>query len=224
MGSDHRVVCSRIKLSLRTSKTTKKIRYDWQQFSSDPELQQKYTVAVRNQFQVLEEDTGDIRFEKFVNANKRAMEECVPKKAKAKRSLWSSSAKVQAARQEALTAQSQYGVTKSEEDKEAWSHAVKNLYQVYDRVREEELEEQIKNVESAHGAQRYGEAWKIVNEVAGRKRAIEGQVEGSSPKERVTTWFTHFKNLIGNTPEVEKVDEEIFEEMDIRDSIFTLDE
>ena len=71
------------------------------------------------------------------------------KKAKAKRSLWSSSAKVQAARQEALTAQSRYGDTKSEEDKEAWSYAVKNLYQVYDQVREEELEEQIKNIDSA---------------------------------------------------------------------------
>ena len=89
-------------------------------------------MAVRNKFQVLEEDDCDTRYEKFVNANKRAMEECVPKKAKVKRSLRSSSVKVQAARQEAYTTQNQYGNTKSEEDKEAWLCAVKKIYQVYD--------------------------------------------------------------------------------------------
>ena len=34
------------------------------------------------------------------------------------------------------------------------------------------------------------------------KKTKEGQVSGNSPEERVTTWFTHFKNLLGNTPDV----------------------
>ena len=53
VGSDHRVVCARIKLSLRTSKVAKKMKYNWQQFTTDSELQQKYTVAVKNRYQVL---------------------------------------------------------------------------------------------------------------------------------------------------------------------------
>ena len=54
-----------------------------------------------------------------------------------------------------------------------------------------ELEAQIRTIEASHEAQKYGEAWKVVNEITGRKRAREGQVEGSSPEERVITWFTH---------------------------------
>ncbi|CAH3107679.1 unnamed protein product, partial [Porites lobata] len=80
-------------------------------------------------------------------------------------------------------------------------------------------------IEASHEAQKYGEAWKVVNEISGRKRAKEGQVEGSSPEERVTTWFTHFKKLLGNPPEVEDLDEEIpniFEDLDINDGLWAL--
>ncbi len=35
--------------------------------------------------------------------------------------------------------------------------------------------------------------------MTGRKRTKEGQVEGHSPEERVTTWFNHFRRLLGAT-------------------------
>ena len=95
------------------------------------------------------------------------------------------------------------------------------------QVREVELEAQIRTIEASHEAQKYGGAWKVVNEITGRKRAKEGQVEGSSPEERVTTWFTHFKKLLSNPPEVEDLDEEIpniFEDLDINDGLFTIEE
>ena len=68
---------------------------------------------------------------------------------------------------------------------------------------------QIQKIETAHGDQKYGEACRTVNEITGRKRVKEGQVAGKSPKERLHTWFTHFKNLLGNIPELEEPDEEI---------------
>ena len=43
----------------------------------------------------------------------------------------------------------------------------------------------------------------------------------------MSTWFTHFKNLLGSPPEVDDPDEEIpniFEDLDIKDDPFTLDE
>ena len=70
-------------------------------------------------------------------------------------------------------------------------------------------------------AQKYGEAWRTVNEITGRRKAKEGQVEGLSPQERVDTWFTHFKNLLGNLPVVEDPDEDIptiFEDLGIKDT------
>ena len=84
VGSDHRLVCAKIKLSLRTAKQTSKIKYDWQRFSTSPEIQQQYTIAVKNRYQVLEADDNGTRYEKFVEANMQAMEECVPKKPKRK--------------------------------------------------------------------------------------------------------------------------------------------
>lgn len=41
------------------------------------------------------------------------------------------------------------------------------------------------------------------------------------------TWFTHFKKLLVNPPEVEDLDEEIpniFEDFDINDGLFTIEE
>ena len=224
--SDHRVVTARIKLSLRTSKTPRKVRYDWKEFSQNTDLQEQYTVSVRNRFQVLESDSNGEKYDKFVQANKEAMKS-LPPKPKSKKKLRSSDARVTEARQKAQQAQSQFEASKSEDDKELWSAAIQQLYQTYDLVKEEELEKQIQNVEAAYGAQKYGEAWKTVNEISGRKKSKEGHVAGSSPDERVNTWFSHFKKLLSEPPEVDDPDEEIpniFEDLEIRDDPFDLNE
>ena len=98
---------------------------------------------------------------------------------------------------------------------------------MYDQVREVELEVKIQNIKTVHGTQKYGEAWKTVNEITGRKRAKEGQVVGSSPEERVSTWFSHFKKLLDNPPEAEDPDEEvlnIFEDLKISDELLSFEE
>ena len=43
--------------------------------------------------------------------------------------------------------------------------------------------------------------------MTGRKRTKEGQVEGCSPEERVTTWSSHFQKLLGET--VDAVEEDV---------------
>lgn len=106
------------------------MKYDWKQFSTDPHLQWKYTVAVKNRYHVLSDEGNGVKYEKFVKANRQAMEECLPKKTKARKSLRSSNAQVVSARQEAQAAQSLYECTNTEEDKEAWSQALSNLYKV----------------------------------------------------------------------------------------------
>ena len=227
VGSDHRVVTAELQLSLRTAKHAQKTRYDWQRFSASPEMQENYTVAVRNRFQVLEDDSNEARYEKFVKANKEAMEEVVPKKPKKKAERRSSHPSVIKARKEASDAQSTWEADKSDENQETWKRALSNLYVVYDQIKEHEIDSHISKIEATHGAQQYGEAWRTVNEITGRKQTKEGQVAGVSPEERVTTWFTHFKNLLGSPPEVDDPDEEIpniFEDLDINDEPFTLDE
>lgn len=227
VGSDHRVVSAKVKMSLRTSKHNKKVRFDWQQLTKSSEMQERYTVTVRNRYQVLESDDNGTRYEKFVEANKEAMKECLPERRRRKTALRSSEPSVVAARHEAEKAQLQMEADQSDRSKDSWKQALNNLYAAYDRVKEQELEGHIRNIESTHGAQKYGEAWKTVNEITGRKRSKEGQVAGCSPEERVSTWFTHFKKLLGKPPEVEDTDEEItniYQDLDIKDDLFTLEE
>ena len=47
VGSDHRVVSMRVRLSLRVPKPSPKIRHDWKAFAADPGLQTRYTEEVR---------------------------------------------------------------------------------------------------------------------------------------------------------------------------------
>ena len=163
----------------------------------------------------------------YLEANKQAMEECIPKRGKKATVHTSSDPCVVESRREADEAHQKWDDDSTHENKEAWKHAIKNLYQVYDQIKDQELEAQTRNIEAAYGAQKYGEAWKTVNHVTGRKRSQEGQVSGNSPEERVTTWFSHFKKLLGSSPDVENPDEEIpniFEDLDINDDIFTIEE
>ena len=225
--SDHRVVSARIQLSLRTAKTVRKVRFDWKKFSDSPDIQAAYTVAVKNRFQALAEDDNGTSYEKFIEANKKAMEDVVPQREKRKTAYTSTNPCVVEAREKADEAHQKWESDSTDDNRLAWKQAIDDLYAAYNQIEEQVLEKQIRDIESAHGAQQYGEAWKAVNQVTGRKKTKEGQVSGNSPEERVATWFTHFRNLLGNTPEVDEPDEvipNIFEDLDINDEPFTLDE
>ena len=116
VGSDHRVVSSKLKLSLRVPRKTKKISYDWKLFSKSTELQHQYTIAVKNKYQVLEVDSNDERFCKFVDANKSTMEESVPKKSRKKPVLRSSDPTVVEARKEAEKAHMEWEANRNEQN------------------------------------------------------------------------------------------------------------
>ena len=150
-----------------------------------------------------------------------------PEKGRKKPAIRSSDPSIIEARNKSETAHREWEANNSEANKEAWKEALRELYKMYDSVKEAELEQHISNIEKCQGEQQYGEAWRVVNEVTGRKRSKEGQVAGTSPEERVSTWFTHFKKLLGEPPVVEDPDEEIptiYRNLDIKDDIFTIDE
>jgi methionyl-tRNA formyltransferase len=116
-------------------------------------------------------DNNGSKFDKFVETNREAMVECLPKLTSSKKLLRSSDDTVKAARQQAQQAQSQYEASNLEEDR-----ALVTLYQVYKEVDKEELVRQVQNIETAHGGQRYGKIWKAVNEITGRKSSKDGQL------------------------------------------------
>ncbi|ELT94719.1 hypothetical protein CAPTEDRAFT_198468 [Capitella teleta] len=137
-------------------------------------LQKQYTVEVKNRFEVLEiEEDANERYQRFVEANRQAMESCVPEKEKKK---------------------------------------CKSFLRHPEIVRAREM------VETA--------TWVVINEITGRKKTIEGQVAGASPEERVKTWYNHFQNLLGSTPETEELEDVdmILAEGNISDDPFSPEE
>jgi hypothetical protein len=65
----------------------KKVKYNRKQLAQGPELQQRYTDAVKNRYQVLTEDNNGSKYDEFVQANREAMVECLPKRTRSKKLL-----------------------------------------------------------------------------------------------------------------------------------------
>ena len=81
VGSDHRPVSASIRLGLRISKQpAATVKYDWSMLRQDKNLQERYTVEVRNRYSILliEEDSQTEKYGKFVSATKEAAKECIP--------------------------------------------------------------------------------------------------------------------------------------------------
>ena len=69
VGSDHRVVTVRLRLSLRAPKTTPRSRPDWVAFAGSPEIQASYTADVRGRMLEGPQETSN---EQFLAASKEA--------------------------------------------------------------------------------------------------------------------------------------------------------
>jgi hypothetical protein len=218
----------KVRLSLRAPKTNPRIVYDWKTFAADSEMQEKYTVEVRNRFQILEdEEDPSSRYQRFIEANMEATRTCVPRRKRVKASSSSKHPDIVQAREKMEEASRKLEETGSDENREQLKEAKELLFNTYDRLKEEKAIEACDRIQAAHGDGRYSEAWKVVNEMTERKKAKEGQVAGASPEERVATWFTHFKNLLGTVPSEENSEGDIspvYSNLDINDGPFTREE
>ena len=100
LGSDHRLVTTKIRLSLRMSKTPAKHKYyDWSVLR-DKELQEKYTITVRDRYAEIYNEEDDIteQYGKLVQSNAEASEKLIPVIKRAKRRKLAEDARVEEAR------------------------------------------------------------------------------------------------------------------------------
>ncbi|KAJ8405057.1 hypothetical protein AAFF_G00329780 [Aldrovandia affinis] len=94
----------RVRLSL-VSKPSPRIRHDWKAFSTSPDLQDRYTVEVRNRFRLLDVEEGpNAMYERFVAAHVEATRECVPVMEKTRTSSRSKHLEVVAAHEKVMDA------------------------------------------------------------------------------------------------------------------------
>ena len=98
---------------------------------------------------------------------------------------------------------------------------------MYKVIKYEELEKKVIVIEQADLGMRYLESWNLINEISGRKVTQSSQLNGNNVENRFVLWYEHFRKLFGNSPEVTDENEDIppvFENLYIKDDIFTLDE
>ena len=218
VGSDHRVVTARLRLSLRAIKTkTKRTpKYDWKKFSADKNLQHSYAVEVHNQFDVLcslqdeVELTADKKYPLFVEAHKIAASNCLPERRKTPRKKVSwEDARVSRARKNLADAHKQFTESNSERDKDTFDQAKQNLDKAYISVEEEYLQEKISTIRSASQSRQSGMAWAVINDVTGRTATRSGRLKGNTSSERCKEWRDYFSTLLGSPPSATNPDEEI---------------
>ena len=230
LGGDHRLVTATIHLSLRKSKTPpKKILHDWTALK-DPEIQQQYSVEVRNRFSALctEDEDATSRYDKFIQANAEATEKLIPKKKKGKGSNTSEHPIIEAARKDVQETFAKYQIKPTRRREEDWKNSKRKFQAAYKEIEEQELDDLIKQVGNADDQSRHGESWKLINKISGRKVGKTGIVKGTTKEERVQKWFNHFQTLLGKDPSrTENQDsqlEPVLQDLQIKDDVFEMEE
>ncbi|XP_072050064.1 uncharacterized protein [Amphiura filiformis] len=176
VGSDHRIVTSRIRLSLRKTKTLPRGKnHDWKTLCSDSKLQELYTVEVHNRFQPLEEmeETATERYERFIKANREAAEKVIPVKKKNRKVRLSSDIRVVRARDDIRETYDAYQLDATERNRHRYKETKANLEEAYNTATEEDLSKRLRAVEEAHDNCKHGQSWKLINEITGRKASVQ---------------------------------------------------
>ena len=84
IGSDHRIVSARIKLSLRKAATTSgRVMHDWFVLKQNKELQERYSIEINNRFSMLEDEGEEdisFKYNQLVRVNNEVAAELLPRK------------------------------------------------------------------------------------------------------------------------------------------------
>ena len=239
LGSDHRLVRAKLKLSLRKAVTKpKRTVYDWDEFKRDNDLQNEFALDVRNRYSVLcEEDIGlesnvpDItkNYGNFTTAIAETCNKHVPKRQRRNRPKIASDARVNAARADLDVAKNGYHNNPTNETRHDVKLCKDALDTAYTTVEEELLDKQIREVEKLDAMQKARQSWSLINEISGRKKSSCAKISGKSAKDRVDKWQTHFKKLLGEPPPDFQVESDIPQmftepEHDISTEPFTAEE
>ena len=199
VGSDHRVVVSKIKMSFRkTKQPERKVRYDWNKFKNDVDLQQRYTVTVKNRYHLLcqDDDNNEDNYDHFISAINETNANLVPKIKKKKRLDFSNDVRVCQARNDLILAKNDHQINPTIESGATVQGKKATLADAYNEALEDDLVSKIRQVEAAHDRCKNKESWNVINDITGRKNSKPCLIRGNSPEERKSTWLNHFRNLL----------------------------
>ena len=230
VGSDHRIVTAKVKMSLRKCVTPPdKDNYNWSSLR-DSDLIKLYTIRIKNRFESLcnSNETISETYNNLINANKETAKELIPSKQKSKKKRIAKDMRVVEARQKVEEASIVYFREPSDENRESMQQHKDGLRQIYDEIQEEELDKLLAKVESANEEAKHKESWRLINEITGPKTIKTSLIKAKDKDERKEKWLEHFRDLLGKEPNVNTDEEfkisQVFENLDISDNPFSMEE
>jgi len=202
---------------------------DWQQVYCNQDLRSTYTVEVKNRFDVLSrpDDGIEEKYQNLIEVNKQVSLSLLPKKQKAKKKNLFENTLVSEARKALVEAKLKHQRRPTRRTSKNLSDAQKVLDDAYLTAEAMFIQGKINFISNFHVSNQHSAAWKVINELAGRKDHPSIQLKGGSPEKRREYWLNHFKSLLGNQPALNTEAlplTQIFEELDIATSPFTKDE
>ena len=210
VGSDHRIVTTKIRLTLRANKRRKETstRHDWSYLTTDRDISTQFTLSLRNRYAILQNnnagDTATNSYKNFEQACKEAAQECIPAKTRTKRRNAWESEEISKLRKEVQTAAEIKNSRPSSDNTAKFRDAQTKLNDQYEREQAEFLQMKIDNIEKASANQKSALAWKTVNEISGRHGANTAKLKATSEEERLKLWKKHFEDLLGSTPKIKE--------------------
>ena len=206
ISSDHRIVTLKIILSLRANKmrTNIKTKYDWKHLVQNKDLQNQFSVALRNRYNVLqlenENKSADSAYQNFVKAHDETAQILIPKKEKRKQKAPWENDIIHEKRRELSKLARIKNTSATRHNVKMHRKAQMELESAYITEQQKYIQSQIDQIKNASENKQSSLAWKTVNEITGRKRATKAKIKASSQEERLSKWKNHFKSLLGSQP------------------------
>ena len=221
IGSDHRVISARLKLSLRKVKTlAQKKLYNWSALSNNEELQHQYTIQIRNRYAELCIEGEDIteKYDKLIKANNETAHLLLQTREQKNKTNFANNEKV---------IEQRYIVQReaNETNSENLQSEKAKLYRIYNSLCEEQLAQKITLIETAAKRGQCSKCWNLINDVSGYRSSKKGILKDKNIGERIRSWYSHFSHLLGKEPTISDdcgvQVQKIFEDLQIETGPFT---
>ena len=232
LESDHRLVTARLRLSLRANRVSRaKIQpHDWTALTYSREIREQYIIETRNRFEALNSEKIDhdpnTLYNNFVQANAEAATAILPKKPRSRRMTpWMTDEIIQK-RNELRSVKKSQNNNPTNQNTANYERAKGELINAYNNEQQRYIDEKLEELKRTNPNSEAAVAWKIANEITGRKTTNRAKLRAKNDAERVGLWKQHFQKLLGAPPKIsDKPTKQISPPAtDIKQGVFTLNE
>ena len=185
VGSDHRIVTMRLKLSLRApNAAVTRASFEWRLLRNDKNLQTLYSVEIRNRFSNLqvEGSTATEKYKAFTEANEQTAKAILPARERGRKERHAHNTEVIAARKLMTMATKQYEISKTRAKRKDMNDAKAKLKLVYSKLEEAELRKQIDEAKAAKLQTNTANVGRLSTKYRKERRPLEVNSLGSQKK------------------------------------------